>query len=135
MNINQRSNEINGLLAGCMALLTGKGKAYSGEEDANSNFKRNATLLGMTKYQVLAIYLNKHLDGINNAIKLNPEFPEDPTEGMKGRIMDAINYLAILHTLIVEDNEILHNSLQTRELVKATPVEGVWKNKSKKTRK
>jgi len=103
MTINERSKEINALLAGCLALLESKGRAYSGEEDANSNFKRNATLLGMTKYQILAVYMNKHLDSINNAIKYNPEMPDDETEGMKGRIQDAINYLSILYTLIVED--------------------------------
>lgn len=105
MTITERSREINALLAQCLLLLECKGKAYSGEEDANSNFKRNATLLGMTKYQILAVYMNKHLDSINNAIKYNPDMPDDATEGMKGRIQDAINYLAILHTLILEDTQ------------------------------
>jgi hypothetical protein len=83
--------------------MIGKGTAYSGEQDANANFKRNAERLGMTKYQILAVYLNKHMDGINNAIKVSPQFPTENTEGMSGRIADAINYLAILYTLIKED--------------------------------
>lgn len=103
MNLNDRNKLIEELFAECLTTLIGKGNAYSGDVDANANFKRNAERLGMTKYQILAVYMNKHMDGINNAIKVNPEFPEEKTEGMRGRILDAINYLAILLTLIKED--------------------------------
>lgn len=103
MNLKDRNKIIETLFKECLKTLIGKGTAYSGETDANANFKRNAEKLGMTKYQVLSIYMNKHMDGINNAIKFNPEFPEEKTEGMRGRILDAINYLAILLTLIEED--------------------------------
>lgn len=103
MNLKDRNKLIKDLLAECLDVLLNKGDAYSGDEDANSNFKRNAKHLGLTKYQVLSVYMHKHLDGINNAIKVNPFEPEEKTEGMKGRIVDAINYLCILHTLIEED--------------------------------
>ncbi len=105
MNLKTRNKLISGLLDECLKVLLTKGDAYSGDVDANSNFKRNAQHLGMTKYQVLSVYLNKHLDGINNAIKTNPEYPVETTEGMKGRILDAINYLSILYTLTEEDRE------------------------------
>lgn len=105
MNLKTRNKLIKSLLDDCLKVLLTKGGAYSGDVDANSNFKRNAKYLGMTKYQVLSVYLNKHLDGINNAIKANPEYPEEKTEGMKGRILDAINYLSILYTLIEEDRK------------------------------
>ena len=103
MNLKNRNKLIKKLLDDCHKILLDKGNAYSGEADANSNFKRNADRLGMTKYQVLMVYMNKHFDGINNAIKHFPTFPEEKTEGMHGRILDAINYLCILHTLIEED--------------------------------
>ena len=103
MNLKERQKLITTLFDECLKTLVGKGNAYSGNIDANSNFKRNGERLGLTKYQILSVYMNKHLDGINNAIKANPEFPDEKTEGMKGRILDAINYLAILHTLIKED--------------------------------
>ena len=105
MTIQERNKIVDELLENCKEVLIHKGIAYSGEIDANSNFKRNAKLLGVTKYQVLAVYLNKHLDGIINAIKANPDFPEEKTEGMYGRITDAINYLTILYSLIVEDKQ------------------------------
>lgn len=87
----------------CKTILDGKGIAYSGPEDVNDNFKRNAKLLGMSKYQVLSVYMNKHLDSIHNAIKENPYNPVEKTEGMRGRIADAINYLVILEAMLKED--------------------------------
>ena len=83
--------------------LLSKGKAYSGDGDALSNFKRNAERLGLSKYQVWLIYFMKHIDSICNAIKDNPEAPSDQTEGLHGRIVDAENYLDILECLLTED--------------------------------
>ena len=83
--------------------MHGKGSAYSGTNDANSNFKRNAERLGASKYQILMIYLNKHYDGVMNAIKDNPYTPVEKTESMHGRIVDIINYLVILDSLLKED--------------------------------
>lgn len=103
MNIDIRKHVIDELLQEASEIAFAKGKAYSGNTDSLDNFKRNAKILGLSKYQVLAIYMNKHLDSILNAIKESPEFPVDSTEGMKGRIQDAINYLSILWCLIQED--------------------------------
>lgn len=87
----------------CRSLLQGKGDAYSGQDDTLSNFKRNGERLGLTKYQIWAVYCGKHLDAIFNAIRDNPEFPVEKTETMDGRIVDAINYLLLLHGLQIED--------------------------------
>lgn len=103
MHIDVRTKIIKELLDEAASIANAKGKAYSGESDSLANFKRNAASLGLTKYQILTIYMNKHYDTIINAIKLNPELPVDNTEGMKGRIQDCINYLALLWTLIQED--------------------------------
>lgn len=84
-------------------LLILKGAAYSGEADCFANFKRNAGLCGVTKYQVWLIYFQKHLDAITNGIKQNPENPVDKSEGMTGRIDDAINYLDLLAGMLEED--------------------------------
>ena len=85
--------------------LVGKGEAYSGTADAFENFKKNGERLGLTKYQIHMVYMNKHLDAINGAIRANPETPVEKTEGMKGRILDAIAYLLLLHGMTVEDVE------------------------------
>jgi hypothetical protein len=105
MTITERDKHTEDLFSECLSILHGKGTAYSGTEDANSNFKRNAERLGATKYQVLMIYLNKHYDGIMNAIRKQPAAPVETTEGMHGRIVDTINYLVILDSLLKEDEK------------------------------
>ena len=80
----------------CLQILESKGKAYSGDDDAHANFKETADKIGNTPYQVWATYFGKHVDCIMRAIKANPDAPVDDTEGLRGRIIDAVNYLAIL---------------------------------------
>lgn len=84
-------------------LLELKGAAYSGNDDAFNNFKKNGVLLGLTKYQIWAVYFNKHIDSILNAIKARPDSPVDKSEGLNGRIDDAINYLDLLFGMLDED--------------------------------
>lgn len=103
MKIEDRQLLAEDLFNKCLALLKSKGEAYSGNEDALSNFKMNGQRLGLSKYQIWSIYFNKHIDSINNAVKYNPNHPEDKTEGLQGRIIDAINYLVILEALLSED--------------------------------
>jgi hypothetical protein len=87
-------------------LLKKKGESYSGSGDAFANFKRNAERLGMSKYQIWAVYCAKHLDSIFNAIKRAPTYPMDTSEaeGLQGRIDDAINYLELLSGMLHEDD-------------------------------
>jgi len=86
----------------CLPLLDTKGHDYTqGSNDANSNFKTGAKRLhkrGIDEIDVWAIYFGKHMDAIetwlnDRAVKSEP---------IKSRIADAVNYLLILHTLIVE---------------------------------
>jgi hypothetical protein len=103
MTIDQRREIANSIFQESDSLLLNKGKSYAGNEDSLSNFKRNAERLGMTKYQIWAVYFFKHIDSISNALKDNPNAPVDGSEGLKGRIADAITYLIILQCLLTED--------------------------------
>ena len=85
-------------------LLHSKGQSYSGNTDPFKNFKQNAERLGLSKYQIWQVYAFKHIDSISNAIKSNPSSPVDKSEGLKGRIHDAQNYLDLLYGMLVEDN-------------------------------
>lgn len=105
MEIAQREQIQKELFAECIGVATAKGKDYSGETDSLSNFKRNAEKLGLTKYQVWAVYCGKHLDSIFNSIKSSPENPQVESEPLRERIKDAINYLTILEALRLEDLE------------------------------
>lgn len=86
-----------------LAILAAKGHAYSGDADAFANFKRNAEAVGLTKYQILLVYMRKHIDAITTAIKDNPNSPVDKSESIIGRIDDAVNYLDLLAGMLEED--------------------------------
>lgn len=105
MTNEQRNDIAQNIFNECLHLLKNKGIAYSGEEDVNSNFKVVAQLIGRTKYEVWSVYFMKHILSILHAIEHNPHAPVEKTEGMNGRIYDAINYLIILASLIDEDKQ------------------------------
>ena len=100
MNAAQRSEYIDKLMQSCLGLLKDKGLEYSrGEVDVNSNFKRVAESVGSDPVTVAYVYLAKHLDSIANFVKTRETPSGEPIEG---RIADAINYLAIMGSLIEE---------------------------------
>lgn len=102
MTVEKRVQLIDELNKCAREVLLSKGKAYAGEGDSLANFKRNAERLGMSPFQIWAVYFNKHIDSINNAIAQNPDNPIDETEGLRGRIIDAKNYIEILYCLLIE---------------------------------
>jgi len=103
MTPERREQAVSELLEECRALRISKGVDYSGASDVLDNFKRNAEPWGLTKYQVLSIYLSKHLDSVRNSIKANPSYPQVESEPIRNRIADAVNYLLLLHCLLEED--------------------------------
>lgn len=104
MNAHDRSKYIEKLIDSCLGLLADKGAEYSrGEEDVNSNFKRVAASVGSDPVTVAYVYMAKHLDSIANYVKTRETPSGEPIEG---RIHDAINYLAILGSLIEESKDV-----------------------------
>lgn len=86
-------------------ILTGKGREYTNDIDALSNFKQNGERLGLHPVQVLAIYMMKHVNSIETYLRqfngqTTPEGIIDSSEGITGRIDDAINYLELLQLLL-----------------------------------
>lgn len=75
-----------------------KGGDYAGDGDVFANFKRHAHNLDLTKEQVLAVYMNKHLDAINTYCKTGAV----QSEPIEGRINDAILYLLLLRGMVAE---------------------------------
>lgn len=105
MTLKERSDIQESLFEECRSMMTSKGADYASPEDSLANFKRNAKRLGLTKYQVWAVYFGKHIDAIFNAIKKAPASAVEGTasEPLRGRIVDAMTYLAILEALMAED--------------------------------
>lgn len=77
-------------------LATNKGKDYSQDYDRLSNFKEAAQRLGLTPYQVIGTYMDKHYNAIC-AFMRNGKVESEPIEG---RIHDMALYLFLLQALI-----------------------------------
>jgi len=66
------------------------------KDDAHANFRRLGELLDMPQEKILWVYLQKHLDGINAHINGYTSQRED----VRGRIADAMTYLALLWGMV-----------------------------------
>ena len=87
------------VFAECQALREAGQKEYAhSQEDALANFKRVASLSGITQEQVLMTYMYKHIDGISAYIKGHKSQRED----VRGRINDCIVYLCLLRGMVEE---------------------------------
>jgi len=115
MNRTQFFEETRILTQERTKLLTTKGKAYSGDDDAFANFKSEGDDLGLTKYQIWSVYAFKHIGTIKRAIKVNPIHPVDNSEGLRGRIKDAINYLELLNGMLKEDERKVEREVEKDE--------------------
>lgn len=81
----------------CKRVLIDKGRDYSPNNDAFESFKID----GIEKEMVLWVFLNKHLKAIQSYIKRGAT----ESEPVEMRILDAINYLAILFAMLMEQHE------------------------------
>ena len=102
-NIERFDELVTKTFLDCSNILKAKGADYAGNKDRYANFKRNAELLGLTKYQVWSVYFNKHVDSLLNAVKENPETPETHSEAIGERVKDIINYALLFYGMIEED--------------------------------
>lgn len=88
-----------------MGTKTTKGADYAESDDRLANFKQNAEALGLTPFQVWAVYCSKHTDSIYKAIKRNPSHPIKKGEHLSENIKDVIVYHLLLLGLITELEE------------------------------
>lgn len=83
-------------------ILFSKGTEYIVSNDDRLNFfYEYANKLGADPKMVCAIFLMKHINSILNYVKTG----KDSIEGIKGRIMDARNYLLFMEALIEENKD------------------------------
>ena len=68
-------------------------------ENVFANFERVGESLGLTREEVLMVYLLKHIDGISAYVQGH----KSQREGVKGRITDALVYLMLLWPMIEDD--------------------------------
>ena len=79
-------------------LTASKGIEYANSDDQLANFKRLSEKLGLTPEAVNLVYLTKHMDAIESYVKNG----KSNSEPIHGRIEDAILYLILLKSIIVE---------------------------------
>jgi ketosteroid isomerase-like protein len=93
---------ITSFLEACMGTKKTKGADYAESDDRLANFKQNADALGLTPFQVWAVYCSKHTDSIYKAIRRNPSHPRKSGEHISENIKDVIVYNLLLLGLITE---------------------------------
>lgn len=88
------------------SLTASKGEEYKRREDNQfANFERGAQALGLTREQVLMVYLSKHMDSIVTYVKDRAAGQEKQyAEPISGRIDDAILYLLLLRGMAIEND-------------------------------
>lgn len=95
----------------CIETMNKKGAEYSGTNDKFANFKRLAVKYSVPIEEIWGIYFSKHIDSIDTFIKKRragysiKQIEQNLSEPISGRIMDAINYLAIFKGIIDEARE------------------------------
>jgi len=101
MKRNKFNKHTLAILLKVSKVLNSKGVEYQKMDNVLSNFENNATDLGLTPYQIWSVYFSKHTKSIINAIKKNPNNPEDKSlsEPFEGRIIDVIAYLLLLNAM------------------------------------
>lgn len=83
------------------ALYASKNRDYASDEHCFANFDFGGHLIGADRYQILAVYLWKHLASIFRFIRDR----RVDSEPIRGRIIDARNYLAVLNAFVEEDTD------------------------------
>jgi hypothetical protein len=103
MNQQEFDGVVRQTIASIEKLLRVKGGEYAGSTDRLANFKRGASRTGAHPYQVLWIYLSKHLDSVETFIRKTVcEVPQELSEPIEGRLDDIINYCLLMKALVQE---------------------------------
>ena len=74
---------------------------YAEKAHAFHNFERAAASAGLSRLQVWAVFADKHWGAITSYVRTGRVEPE----AIRDRIADLINYLHLLHGMIVEESE------------------------------
>ena len=96
------------LFRDCFEVLSHKGRSYSTRQDELQNFKDLGYLLQLDPKYVCMIYLMKHIYSISSMVRGE----KLDTEGIYGRVLDAINYLILLYALFEEEKKNEENKCQ-----------------------
>lgn len=97
ITMQQRDKEIGVFFKYAQEMVTSKGKDYNPTGIAFRDLKENAEAMGLTKEQVLGVYMAKHYAAVQSFIKDPGRTTSEPVQG---RLMDLANYCAMLAVMI-----------------------------------
>ena len=105
--MNQRSFDkmFKETVAKCEAILCAKNKEYARNGDKLSNFKKAAAMQGCTPEEALQGMMAKHQISIADYVADFKEGTTHTIEQWDEKIIDALNYLFLLRSLLVEKEE------------------------------
>lgn len=95
MTFEEREEIISAMLSQAKEIRKTKGVEYSAGEDINALFNSENDI-GIDNIQAIGLFMNKHYLSIRRFIKSRDTL----SEPIETRIIDLINYLLILNTLI-----------------------------------
>ena len=112
--------EFDNLIAQCKQVLLSKNQEYSKEENQFKNFESSAEEAGITVPQTWLVFFKKHFDSIASWCRTQKTHSDEP---IGGRIIDAINYLAMLYIWIYQPTkeELLNKIPNVYEITKKCP--------------
>lgn len=83
-----------------------KGDTYASKEDVLSNFKNTGGKLGLTPFQTLLVYMDKHIQALFNAVRRNPALPSCTDGELEDKLKDIIVYCILFLCLLKEAEDI-----------------------------
>lgn len=93
---------------GALKMMERKGDTYASAEDVLSNFKRTGERLGLTPFQTLFVYMDKHIEALFNAVRRSPERPSCADGELEDKVRDVIVYCILFLCLLDESSEGQH---------------------------
>lgn len=99
MNAREFEGHLSQFFVDLRRITSSKGVEYANDTtDQLANFKRLAVQLGLLPEQVALVYLTKHLDSIQHAVRTGKVL----SEPLHGRCLDAVLYLILLDAIHTE---------------------------------
>lgn len=98
MNMEQRKIVTDSFFKKCQEVLDNKGKDYQREGEAFGDMKEISNEIGVEVEKVLWVFLRKHYTAIKNYVRTG-QLESEPIEL---RLVDLVNYCALMHCLLIE---------------------------------
>jgi len=99
MNIKKVESVVQSILKEAAAVRQVALEEYAQSDNVFENFEDTAARLGLRREEVAYIFLDKHMRGIASYIRGK----RDQRDSIRGRIIDALNYLLLLGAMLEEE--------------------------------